>query len=41
LLARSHVEALVHALGMAALLTLILVISAHDVSNWFTNRPTF
>ncbi len=38
---RPEVEALVHALGMAALLTLILVISAHDVSNWFTNRPTF
>ncbi len=38
---RPEVEALVHALGMAALLTLILVISVHDVSNWFTNRPTF
>ena len=38
---RPEVEALVHALGMAALLTLILVISAHDISNWFTNRPTF
>jgi len=38
---KPEVEALVHALGMAALLTLILVISAHDVSNWFTNRPTF
>jgi len=38
---RPETEALAHALGMAALLTLIFVISAHDISNWFTNRPTF
>jgi len=38
---RPEAEALVHALGMAALLTLIFIISVHDISNWFTNRPTF
>ena len=38
---RPEVEALVHALGMAALLTLIFAISVHDISNWFTNKPTF
>jgi hypothetical protein len=30
-----------HALGMAALLTLIFVVSWHDVMNLINNRPVF
>jgi len=38
---RPETEALVHALGMAALLSLMVFISINDLSNWLHNRPTF
>ena len=38
---RPEVEGMAHALGMAALLTLIFVVSWHDVMNLINNRPVF
>jgi regulator of sigma E protease len=38
---RPEVEGMAHALGMAALLTLIFVVSWHDVVNLISNRPVF
>ena len=38
---RPEVEGMAHALGMAALLTLIFVVSLHDVMNLINNRPVF
>lgn len=38
---RPEVEGMAHALGMAALLTLMLVISWHDLANWLSQRPAF
>jgi len=38
---RPEVEGMAHALGMAALLTLIFVVSWHDVMNLISNRPVF
>lgn len=38
---RPRTEALVHALGMAALLSLMLVISVHDVTNWFSGAAVY
>jgi regulator of sigma E protease len=38
---RPEVEGMAHALGMAALLTLIFVVSWHDVMNLINNKPVF
>jgi hypothetical protein len=38
---RPEVEGMAHALGMAALLTLVFVVSWHDVMNLITNKPVF
>lgn len=38
---RPEIEGMAHALGMAALLTLMLVISWHDLTNWIGHQPTF
>lgn len=38
---RPEIEATAHALGMAALLCVILYISANDLTNWIHNKPTF
>ena len=38
---RPEVEGMAHALGMAALLTLLFVVSWHDVVNLFNNKPVF
>lgn len=38
---RPEVEGMAHALGMCALLALILFVSWHDVSNWIGQRPVF
>lgn len=36
-----EIEGLAHALGMVALLALMLVISGHDLSNWLGHRPIY
>lgn len=38
---RPEIEGMAHALGMVALLTLMLVISWHDLANWLGQKPTF
>ncbi len=38
---RPEIEGMAHALGMAALLTLILFVSWHDISNWIGQKPVF
>lgn len=38
---RPEIEGMAHALGMMALLTLMFIISWHDLMNLFQNRPAF